>query len=138
LSPVSYRYKKAVRGMAVGEFDAPYVINMVAREVGKPVLGMTETQDERIVFFDSELTPEQKAKLDSIMNNPPKPVRRYEYGIIDLEELIESELGVRPVRVNFDPRTNNITVDFDKDLTIEQEKKLEAILKSPHRLKRRK
>lgn len=118
-------------------WDAVFVRSVIERELGVSVLGITETPHKTMIFFERELTTNQKAKLDSIMANPPQPVR-YEYGAIDLEELIETELGVKPVRVSVDEQTNHAVIDFEKPLTDVQEAKLKTIMTTLRRLKRRK
>lgn len=127
--PVKYDYPLV-------SWDGPFVRSIIERELEVSVLGITETPNKIMIFFDKELTSTQKSKLDQIMANPPQPVR-YEYSAIDLEEWIETELGVKPVRVSVDEERNHVTIDFDAPITATQETKLKTILTTLRRLKRR-
>jgi len=116
-------------------WDGVFVRAIIERDIA-PVLGITETPNKIMIFFEKELSPSQKARLDDIMANPPQPTR-YEFGILDLHEVIESELGVKPVRVSVDEQTDHVTIDFQEPLTSTQETKLKTILTTMRRLKRR-
>jgi len=122
--PVSYRYKR------VEPWDAPYVWRLIERDIAVSVLGITETAEEFILFFEKELTPDQKAKLDALMAKPPTPTAVYEFGAIDLEDEIAMAVGVRPVRVDFDEATGRGRIYFDTTLTPTQEKALETFMKA--------
>ena len=127
--PVSYRFKR------VEPWDGSYVWRLIERDLGVAVLGFTEYPEETIVHFDAELTTAQKAKLDSIMDKPPTPVR-YEMGLLTPEEVL-AEVGVKPVRIDIDPQTGLGTVDFEKELTPGEMGKLKACLAKLKRFRKR-
>jgi len=112
--PVGYKYKR------VEPWDAAFVWHLIERDVARPLLGITEREDELILFFDRELTEKEKQKLDKIMSKPPTPVR-YEFGVKDLKDEVERLIGVRPVRVEYDEVRGHAVIDFDRELTREQE-----------------
>jgi len=128
--PIKHEYKK------VEPFDGTFVRAKIERETSAPVLGITEYPNKVWIFFDKELTSEQKAKLDAIMANPPTLVR-YEFGALDMTELVESMVGVKPLRVDYDEVSGHATIDFEKPLTPGQEKALDNALRGVRRLKRR-
>lgn len=116
-----YEYKKTE------PWNAPYVREVITREIAPPLF-IRSRADRIIVHFDRELTPEQKARLDSIMSSPRVPRAEYEFGMVGLEEEIEREIGVRPVRATWDELRGRGTLQFDRELTPEQEAGLKRVL----------
>jgi len=122
---MSYRYKRP------DIWDGPFARAIIERDVGVPPLGIRETPRDVTIFFERELTPDQKSKLDSIMKKPPLPIR-YEFGAVELEDEIEKVVGKRPVRVDYDPATGRAVIDFEEELTPAEEKALEGYFKARH------
>jgi hypothetical protein len=125
----SYEYKLPPR------FDPHYLRAILEREFPGALLGWCETPTEIRFDFARELTPAEKAKLDSIMASPPMPVARYAWDALDVDD-VEREVGVRPVRLDVDLERDVIIVDFDRPLTPEQEMKLAMALRSQRRFKK--
>jgi hypothetical protein len=106
------------------------------REFGANFLGWSETPTEIRIDFAKDLTPTEKAKLDSLIANPPFPAERLEFGALDIADEIEAAIGKRPVRVDYDETRDHAVIDFDVPLTDTERAKVEAILKA-RRLKKR-
>jgi hypothetical protein len=127
---VLYNYKLPAK------FDPPYLYAVLAREFGANFLGWSETPTEIRIEFAKELSPTEKAKLDSLIANPPFPAERLEFGAIDIASEIEAAIGKRPVRVDYDETRDHAIIDFDVSLTDNERAKVEAILKA-RRMKKR-
>ena len=117
------------------KFDPYYLRAVLDRELPGLLLGWSETPTQIRFDFARELTPAEKAKLDSIAASPPMPAARYAFGYIDADD-VEKAVGVRPVRVDVRPETGEITIDFDSPLTPAQEARLEELCRSPRSLKK--
>jgi len=127
--PVGYSYPRKE------PWDGPFVRAIIERDVAKPVLGITERNEEIVVYFESELTSAQKLKLDAIMASPPTPVR-YSVELITPED-VEAEVGVKPVRIDIDPTSGLGRIDFEVELTSAQLSKLKTLLASPKKLRKK-
>jgi len=131
--PKGYQYEVRLR-------DTPYFRALVDRDVAtsdNPCLGITEYPDRRIiVWFDKKLTTTQKRKLDSLVNANPVPASVYIFSPITPED-VEADVGVKPVKIDYFPEVGTIICYFDTTLTSDQETKLEALLRSPMKFKRR-
>jgi hypothetical protein len=117
-----YNYKLPAK------FDPSYLYAVLAREFGANFLGWSETPTEIRIEFAKELTADEKAKLDSLIANPPMPVAVYEFGAIDLADEIEKAVGVRPVLVDYDEERDRGRIMFDKALTTTQEAALQTFI----------
>ena len=120
----TYRYPKPA------DFDPHYLRGIIRREVGEGLIGWTETKTEIRLYFDEELSEEQKAKLDEIMRDPPRPRTVCELSPPDLESEVEAKVGVRPVAVLYDPATGACRLYFDRELSEEQRKRAREVLES--------
>jgi len=117
-------------------WDSSFVRGVIERDVGLSCRITTQWVGKAIViYFDRELTPEEKAKLDAIMASPPTPVSSYELKPLRAED-VEQEIGVRPARLTIDLTTGECDAQFDQELTPAQEAKLAELLRSPMRFKR--
>jgi hypothetical protein len=126
----TYTYKLPAK------FDPPYLYAVLAREFGANFLGWSETPTEIRIEFAKELSPTEKAKLDSLLASPPFPVERLEFGALDIADEIYAAIGKRPVRVDYDETRDHAIIDFDVPLTDIERTKVETILKT-RRLKKR-
>jgi len=121
-----------------GKLNDPFYFRVLCgKVVGLSPMGITSYPDRFIIWFERELTSEEKSKLDGLVTENPVPVSTYEISPITLDD-VEREIGVRPVTLMIDPTTGTATCHFDTTLTLEQEAKLEALLRSPMKFKRRK
>jgi len=116
-----------------------YLAGIITRDVGVECIGIVQQhfRDTLVVTMARELTSDEKTMLDSIIASPPEPVSTYEYSRITIDD-VEREVGIRPIVFNIDPVTGVAICHFDTTLTSEQETKLEALLRTPMKFKRRK
>jgi hypothetical protein len=110
------------------KFDPHYLYAILQREFGANFLGWSETPTEIRIEFARDLTDAEKAKLDSLIANPPMPAAIYEFGVIDLADEIEKAIGVRPVSIDYDEATDRGRITFDKALTTTQESILQTLI----------
>jgi len=129
---VRYKYKVKLR-------DPYYFWRLIERRIGVTVHGIANYPrvGEIGIDLDRELTPDEKAKLDSLVAENPVPTSEYEAFPLTPED-VEAEIGVRPVFIAVDPATGMARCKFDTTLTLEQEAKLEALLRILIKFKRRK
>jgi len=118
-------------------WDSSFVRGVIERDVGLSCRITTHWVEKAIViYFDRKLTPEEKAKLNAIMASPPTPVSSYELKPLRPED-VEREIGVRPARLTINLTTGECDAQFDQELTATQEAKLEALLRSPMKFRKR-
>jgi len=118
------------------KFDPYYLRSMLEKEFPGIFAGWSETPKKIRIDFIRTLTPTEKSKLDLIIASPPLPATIYELSPITPED-VEKEVGVRPVRIDYDSTTGQARVYFDRALTPDEEAKLEACLKKPLRFRKR-
>ena len=117
----TYKYRLPER------FDPHYLRAVLEREFGEAFLGWSETPTEIRIDFSRELSPEERERLDRIMERPPLPVEKYVVEPVSPED-IELEVGVRPVMVSVDLRAGTCVIDFDRPLSPAQRARLEEVL----------
>jgi len=96
------------------------------RGIPATCLGVTSYRDRFVIFFDRELTPDEKAILDSLVAENPEPVAIYRLAPLTPDD-VEREVGARPVYMKIAPE-GFVELQFDRGLTATQETKLEECL----------
>jgi len=129
MRPFKYEYIGTLR-------DPRYFRDLVAERLGISPPGITTYADRFVIWADVELTPEQKTMLDSLVGENPVPTAVYEIAPVSKDD-VEAEVGIRPVFLYVDPATGEAICQFDTTLTPEQEAKLEELLRSPMRFKKK-
>lgn len=123
---MEYVYKKPTK------WNSPFASNLIRRGLRVDV-SIRETAGELVFIFPRELSGDEKAFLDRLIAQNKRPVR-YEYGTLNIEDLIESKLGFRPVSVRLSPKSGGVIIDFEDELTPQQEKLLEDVLKGSEKV----
>jgi len=117
-----------------------FLADQIEREVGvKPLsCGVHHLRKETNIFFASELTAEQKGKLDSLIDRlRASPPSYYQYSqqaeLADAITDVEAVVGVRPLTVGLDEQGRLASAVFERELTSREEDSLKPLLGKDYR-----
>jgi len=117
-----------------------FLPDQIEREIGVRPLSVSAhyPRGETYVFFASELTAEQKSKLDSFMDSlRTAPPTFYQYSqqasIEDVKADVETNVGIRPISVGLDEQGRLASAVFERELTSAEEGLLKPLLGKDYR-----
>jgi len=131
LKPVLYTYPLV---------KLEFLADQIERELGVRPLscGVHYLREETNIFFASELSAEQKLKLDSLIERlRTSPPSYFQYSqqaeLADAIADVETSVGVKPIAVGIDEQGRLVNVTFERELTSTEEDSLKPLLGRDYR-----
>jgi len=117
-----------------------FLADQIERELGVRPLscGVHYLRKETNIFFASELSAEQKLKLDSLIDRlRASPPSYFQYSqqaeLADAIADMETSVGVKPIAVSIDEQGRLASVVFERELTSAEEGRLKPLLGKDYR-----